>query len=183
MTKQELRAIYKKKRGALTFEAIEELQQTIYAQVFQFDFSGVKNVHVFLPITKQKEIDTYPIIEFLRKKNKTIIISKSCFKTSTLTHFVFDDNTILQINKYGIPEPVEAKEIHPKEIDLVFVPMLISDKRNYRVGYGKGFYDRFLSDCKEDVKTIGLNFFSSVNVIEDVNSFDVSLDQIVTPTA
>ncbi len=179
MKKKELRKLYKQKRADLTLEDLKKLQENIYKKVFDLDFSSVKNVHIFLPIEQQKEINTYPIIDFLRQQNKQIVISKSNFKDSTLTHFYFDENTILEVNKWGIPEPKNAKECNVKDIDLVFIPMLISDKDNYRVGYGKGFYDRFLSECRKDVKTIGLNFFKPIQKIDDVNEFDIALDGVV----
>lgn len=181
MQKATLRSLYKKKRQELSEAEQLKLQEDIYQQIFEFDFSQAQYIHVFLPIEKQKEMNTYPIIDFLRNKNKTIIISKSNFSNHTLQHFVFDENTVLHINKYGIPEPVKAEEIDVKKIDVVFVPLLVSDKQNYRVGYGKGFYDRFLAACKATVKTIGINFFPPIEKIEDSNEFDVPLDYIIHP--
>ncbi|WP_075341640.1 5-formyltetrahydrofolate cyclo-ligase [Tenacibaculum agarivorans] len=181
MDKRELRAVYKQKRKELSSDEVMKLQERIYAQIFKHDFSTVQNIHIFLTIEKQKEINTYPIIAFLRSKNKNIIISKSDFTTSTLTHFLFENDTKLNVSKYGIPEPEEAKEINVKDIDLVFVPLLISDEKKYRVGYGKGFYDRFLSACKPSVQTIGLNFFTPIISISDTNEFDVPLDVVITP--
>lgn len=181
MNKKELRKLYKQKRKELTENEIEEFQQNIYNQIVKTDFSNVSIIHIFLPIEKQKEIDTYPIINFLRTIDKTIIISKSNFTTNTLQHYVFDESTKLEINSYGIPEPINAKEIDVKKIDLVFVPLLISDKQNYRAGYGKGFYDRFLSECRENIQSIGLNFFKPIDKINDINKFDISLNKIIYP--
>lgn len=181
MNKSELRKLYKQKRRELSEDEIMKLQERMYAKIFKLDFSEVQNIHVFLPIERQKEINTYPIIAFLRSKNKNIIVSKSDFNTATLTHFILEKDTVLQTNEYGIPEPENATEINVKDIDLVFVPLLISDVKNYRVGYGKGFYDRFLSTCKPSVKTIGLNFFEPVAEISDINEFDVPLDIMITP--
>ncbi len=181
MNKKELRKIYKQKREALAQETIHRLEQNIYNQVFELNFAEVENIHIFLPITKQKEINTYPIIDFLRQKGKRIVISKSCFKTNTLGHYIFDKNTKLVTNTYGIPEPVDAEAIAVKKIEWVFVPLLVSDKKNYRVGYGKGFYDRFLANCIKEVKTIGLNFFEPIYQIEDVTSFDIPLHKVIYP--
>ncbi|MDY0780284.1 5-formyltetrahydrofolate cyclo-ligase [Tenacibaculum sp. IB213877] len=181
MQKSELRKLYKQKRKELTKEEIEKFQQSIYKQVFDLDFSSIENIHIFLSIKRLIEIDTYPIIEFLRKLNKKIIVSKSDFSTNTLQHFLLDVNTQIKINSWGIPEPVNAIEVDVKEIDMVFVPLLISDDQNYRVGYGKGFYDRFLNECRKDVKTIGLSFFEPIKLIEDINEFDVSLERVIFP--
>jgi len=181
MLKAQLRKTYKQKRKDLSLNEIQNLEKNIYQQIFEYDFSKVKNIHIFLPIEKQKEINTYPIINFLRTQQKQIIISKSNFTNHTLEHFIFEKATKLVVNKYGIPEPQNAKKIKVKEIDLVFVPLLISDKQNFRVGYGKGFYDRFLSECSSKIKTIGLNFFKPILKIEDCNQFDVQLDKIIFP--
>ncbi len=182
MKKKELRALYKEKRNDLSELEIEKLQTNIYNQIYQLDFSSVKNIHIFLSIQKHKELNTYPIIKYLQRLGKSIIISKSNFSDSTLTHFIFDNNTVLKENKYGIPEPIQAEAIAVEEIDLVFVPLLISDEHNYRVGYGKGFYDRFLQNCRSDIQTIGLNFFKPITHISDINEFDIPLQRIIYPT-
>ncbi|WP_435415480.1 5-formyltetrahydrofolate cyclo-ligase [Polaribacter aestuariivivens] len=181
MFKKELRKIYKAKRKELSPNQKLEMEQDIYNQIFELDFSEIQVVHLFLTIRKYDEINTQPIIDFLNKNNKTIVVSKCDFDNNTLQHFILDKNTKLEVNSWGIPEPVNAKVIHPKEIDLVFVPMLISDENNYRVGYGKGFYDGFLAECKPTVKTIGINFFKPVSKINDIHKFDVDLNQIIYP--
>lgn len=181
MKKADLRKIYKQKRAALTVDEITDLQKNIYQQIEKLDFDDYQNIHIFLTIQQQKEIDTNRLIRFLREKNKNIIVSKSYFKTNTLTHFLLEKNTKLELNKYGIPEPVSAELIDEKQIDLIFVPLLISDKQNYRVGYGKGFYDRFISKCRKDVITIGLNFFKPIDTIDDINEFDIALDDVIYP--
>ena len=181
MDKKTLRKLYKQKRKELSELEVRQLHESIYKQVYALEYSNVRSAHIFLPIEKQKEINTYPIIEFLRRKEIKIIISKSDFSDATLTHYLFEEDTKLQINPYGIPEPIDAKGFDVREIDLVFVPLLISDKKKYRVGYGKGFYDRFLSSCKKDVKTIGLNFFSPVLKIEGLDKYDISLQKVIYP--
>ena len=67
------------------------------------------------------------------------------------------------------------------EIDLVLVPLLAFDKNGYRVGYGKGYYDKFLSNCRPDVIKIGLSFFDAVDEIEDIDDYDLPLNFCVTP--
>lgn len=181
MKKQELRVLYKQKRNNLSVNQIIELQDNIYQQVYSLNYSGVKVVHLFLSLTKFKEIDTQPIINFLRKQNIKIVVSKSNLTDNTLSHYYLEENTILELNKFGVPEPVNAVKVDEQELDLVFVPMLISDELNYRVGYGKGFYDRFLLKCREDAKFIGLNFFKPIYQIEDSNDFDVPLHQVIYP--
>lgn len=181
MKKQRIREIYKQKRKELSENKRLAFQENIYQQIYKLKLSRVKNVHLFLSLTKFHEIDTLPIIRFFRSQKKRIVVSKCDFKNKTLSHFYLEENTVLELNKFGVPEPVNAEQIHENKLDIVFVPMFISDAKNYRVGYGKGFYDRFLSNCKKDAKFIGLNFFKPIDKIEDVNTFDIPLHRVIYP--
>lgn len=181
MKKEELRKIYKQKRENLLPIELENLQENIYQQIYSLDISTVKTVHLFLTLKKFKEIDTQPIINFFRENNREIVVSKCNFKDNSLSHFYLEENTKLVLNKFGVPEPENATPVLEKDLDLVFVPLLISDKQNFRVGYGKGFYDRFLANCRKDCKKIGLNFFAPIAKIEDVDNFDIALDNIIYP--
>jgi len=181
MKKADLRKIYKQKRQELSFDAIQKSQKNIYQQIYEWDIANIKVVHIFLTLNKFKEINTTPIINYFRNKNIKIVVSKSDFTNNTLTHFYLEKETVIELNKYGIPEPKNAIQVLETEIDLVFVPLLISDEQNYRIGYGKGFYDRFLANCRKDCKKIGLNFFKPIAKIEDVNVFDIALDNVLYP--
>ena len=181
MNKASLRKLYKQKRKELSAKVVDNIQESIYQQVFTLDYSSINTVHVFLTIERLLELNTNPIIDFLLLNNKQVVVSVSDFETNTLKHYLFDRKTKLKVSSYGIPEPINGKEINPKEIDLVFVPLLISDEKNYRVGYGKGFYDRFLYECRKDVKTIGLNFFKPIKEISDLNIYDVALANVISP--
>ena len=181
MKKQELRALYKQKRKDLTEIQIKGLQENIYQQIYNLDLSTVKNVHLFLSMPKFKEIDTAPLITYFRNKNKRIVVSKCNFKDNTLSHFYLEEDTVLSLNKFGVLEPVAAELVEENKLDLIFIPLLISDDKKFRVGYGKGFYDRFLSNCRKDAKFIGLNFFPPIKAIEDKNEFDIPLHQVIYP--
>jgi 5-formyltetrahydrofolate cyclo-ligase len=81
----------------------------------------------------------------------------------------------------GIPEPVQGELIPDEQIDLVFVPLLAFDKKGNRVGYGKGFYDRFLAQCRPNTQKMGLSFFCPIDEISDVDPWDVKLDSCICP--
>ncbi|APG65379.1 5-formyltetrahydrofolate cyclo-ligase [Tenacibaculum todarodis] len=181
MKKSELRKLYKEKRNNLSEVEITQFQENMYQQIYDLDISNVKNVHLFLSMRKFKEIDTKPLIGYFRSKNKRIVVSRCNFESTTLSHFYFDEDTKITLNKFGVPEPINAEEILETELDLIFVPMLISDENNYRVGYGKGYYDRFLSNCRKDAMIIGLNFFKPISKIEGLHEFDVALDNVIYP--
>jgi 5-formyltetrahydrofolate cyclo-ligase len=98
-----------------------------------------------------------------------------------MTHYLLTDNTKIKKNEYNIPEPVYGLEVPVTKIDVVFVPLLAFDLKGNRVGYGKGFYDKFLSECKPETIKIGLSFFEAEELIDDISENDIQLDSCVTP--
>lgn len=181
MTKSELRRLYKKKRSALSSEAIETFSLTIANQLLQLPIWKVSFYHVFLSITEHKEINTDYILNILSGKDKNIVISKTDFESLRMIHYLLLDTTVIKKNDWNIPEPVDGIEIDSDKINVVFVPLLAFDKYGHRVGYGKGFYDNFLSECQPETLKIGLSFFEAEDSIDDVFESDVALDYCVTP--
>ena len=181
MLKKELRQKYKGKRQELNDAEIEEMSLAIANKVLTLPIWEKTYFHIFLPIIEKKEVNTEFILHLLAGRDKEIIISKSDFLTRNLTHFLLTDNTKIKKNEYNIPEPVDGIEVPTSKIEVVFVPLLAFDKAGNRVGYGKGFYDKFLSQCKPKTIKIGLSFFEAVENIDDVFENDVKLDYCVTP--
>ena len=182
MNKSQLRVSYKVKRQELTdgeYLAFNEKIKSLFFQKFS-PLSG-KIVHSFLPVKKRKEIDTWPIITRLGNEGVTVAVPKADVELLQLTNHIFDRQTQLEDNEWGVPEPCHTEKLPAKAIDLVLLPLLSFDKRGYRVGYGKGFYDRFLSQCRADTLKIGLSFFPPVPEIIDVDQFDVRMDYCITP--
>lgn len=182
MNKKELRIKYKELRKSLSDEEIEEKSLAVANRLIHLPIWEKNYFHIFLPITEQKEIDTEFILHLLAGKDKEIIVSKSDFETRKMTHFLLTDNTKIKKNEYNIPEPVDGIEVPSSKIEVVFVPLLAFDKLGNRVGYGKGFYDKFLSECKEDVLKIGLSFFEAEEEITDVFESDIRLNICITPS-
>jgi 5-formyltetrahydrofolate cyclo-ligase len=181
MLKKELRTKYKALRSQLSEIEIEEKSLAIANEILKLPIWEKTYFHIFLPITEHKEVDTEYILHLLSGKDKEIVISKSDFETRNMTHFLLTDNTQIKKNEYNIPEPVDGLEVPATKIDVVFVPLLTFDKKGHRVGYGKGFYDKFLSECKPETIKIGLSFFEPEELISDILDSDVILDYGVTP--
>lgn len=179
--KQELRKIYKQKRSELTPSIIEDKSISIANKSLALPIWKMENYHLFLPIEHQNEVDTNYLLHILQGRDKNVVISKSDFSDTSMKHFLLTDATKLVVNQWGIPEPENGFEVSPKQIDVVFLPLLAFDLKGNRVGYGKGFYDRFLSECKNKVMKIGLSFFEAEEVIEDAHHSDVPLDYCITP--
>lgn len=180
MKKKELRLKYKNLRKNLSSNDIESKSLAIANNLLQLNIWNKTYFHIFLPIVEQNEVDTEFILQILAGKDKEIVISKSDFETREMSHFLLTDNTKIAKNEYNIPEPVNGLPVPTEMIEVVFVPLLAYDKKGNRVGYGKGFYDKFLSQCKPDVVKIGLSFFEPEEQIDDVLETDVKLDFCVT---
>jgi len=181
MNKKELRIQYKALRGQLSENDLEAMSLTIANKVLTLPVWEKTYFHIFLPITELKEVNTEFILHLLSGKDKETIISKSDFKTRNITHFLLMDNTKIRKNEYNIPEPIDGLEVPTSKIEVVFVPLLAFDKTGHRVGYGKGFYDKFLTECTSETIKIGLSFFEAEELIADVFESDVKLDYCVTP--
>lgn len=179
--KKELRLHYKNLRAALSPDEIEEKSLAVANELLQLSIWDKTYYHVFLPIEEQKEINTEYILHLLSGKDKEIVISKSDFETRKMSHFLLTDNTKIKKNEYNIPEPVNGLPVPSETIEVVFVPLLAFDIFGNRIGYGKGFYDKFLAECKPETIKIGLSFFEAVNQIDDVFESDIKLDYCVTP--
>lgn len=181
MNKKELRAKYKVLRTQLSPEDIEDKSLAIANHAVKSEFWNKLYYHIFLPIIEHKEVDTEFLLQVLAGKDKEIVVSRSNFETRKMTHFLLTDNTKFKKNEYNIPEPVDGIEVPSSKIDVVFVPLLAFDKKGHRVGYGKGFYDNFLAECKPEALKIGLSFFEPEAEIIDVFDTDVKLDFCITP--
>lgn len=181
MNKKDLRLRYKNLRQAMLPEEAEEKSLAIANRLLQLDIWGKTYFHLFLTMENQKEIHTDFILNILAGKDKEVIVSRSDFETFRMVHYLLTDNTKLMVSQYGIPEPIDGIEVPSNKIDVVFVPLLAFDNHGHRVGYGKGFYDRFLNECRPDVITIGLSFFEAEEEAIEANDTDVALDFCVTP--
>lgn len=184
MDKTTLRKEYLEKRKSLSRSQYWSLNDGLIEEIKKVFWQDYKLVHIFLPINKNNEIDTFSVIEYFNKEHPKleIVLPRTNFDDLSIENVLFDPiHTILGRNKLDIPEPIHGEVISPKEVDAIFLPLLAFDKRGNRVGYGKGFYDRFLTRCRPDIKKIGLSLFDPIDKIEDLNKYDISMDMCLTP--
>jgi 5-formyltetrahydrofolate cyclo-ligase len=179
MNKQELRLKYKKLRQDLNQNQLEDFSIQIANNVLKMDIWDNTYFHIFMPIQINNEVNTTYLLSVLQGKDKEIVVSKSNFETLEMQHYLLTDNTKFVQTKYGIIEPISGLEVPVEKLDVVFVPLLAYDYKGNRVGYGKGFYDKFLFNCKPDCIKIGISFFEPEIVIEDVSLADVCLNYCV----
>ena len=179
-TKAVLRTEYQKRRDSLTEEQIADCSIQISNLSLTLNIWEYSLYHLFMTNEKNKEIDTSYLLSVLQGKDKQPVIPK-IVDDNRLEHFLLNDQTLLKNNRWGIPEPLSGITINPKQIEVVFVPLLVFDQQGHRVGYGKGYYDRFLDQCSESTLKVGLTFFDPVTKIDDIETHDISLDFALTP--
>ncbi len=181
--KRELREEYLKKREGLSKPEIHRLNVDLLSEFKKLSLKGLRLIHFFFPIEKFTEPDTLPIIHWILKEHPEvkIVLSRCNLETNLMEHFIWDGQELLE-NRWGIKEPHSGTRVLSQQLDAVIVPLLVFDKEGNRVGFGKGFYDRFLGDCREDCKKIGLSFFDPIDKIKDIDSLDIKLNLCVTPS-
>ncbi len=149
----------------------------------QFGFADVTFLHCFVAIEKFNEVDTLFIFEHLWRNFPQIqtLVPRVNFETDKIENLKFTPETELAKNIWQISEPITNEIIETEKIDIILVPLLCFDENGFRIGYGKGFYDKLLKDCRRNCLKIGLSHFAPVKEISDVKNFDVKLDFCVTP--
>lgn len=185
MLKAALRQEMLLKRQRYLPAEVQRRSRQICEQFFKnFPVSGLRVVHVFLPIASKNEVNTWFIVAHLRANFPEITVSVPVTEAAdqTLSHYLLTPETTLRVNNWGIPEPANAKPLPVSLIDLVLVPLLAFDEKGHRVGYGKGYYDRFLNLCRPDTTLVGLSLEEQpVSLIQDIHENDRALPFVVTP--
>lgn len=174
--------MFRDKRIALTSDEKEKLNAGILQQFKKVSFPSLQFVHSFISSEKLGEPDTSQLIKFLKLQFQglAIVAPKVDWNSMKMENILLQDENLLEQNRYGIDEPPLGVVVKPEEIDMVIVPLLAFDKSGFRVGYGKGFYDRFLKECRKDTLRIGISFFNPIKSIEDKDEFDISLTHCCT---
>jgi 5-formyltetrahydrofolate cyclo-ligase len=184
MTKAELRKFYLNERLSLSEGDLAQFNRDIVENFFNhLDLQQVKVLHSFIPMENTKEPDTWMIINRIGRDFKHIRISVPRINVQSISieNFYFEERRQMKPNAWGIPEPEYGEPTQTSDIDIVLVPMLIADQYGNRVGYGKGFYDKFLATCKASCISVGLCFYEPILRITDVNELDVPLKYCATP--
>lgn len=181
MLKKELRKIYGAKRDALNPVQREKWHDMMLIQFQRLPIDIPAIIFSYAAI--ENEFDPQVILDYclFKRPDQQLALPVIHPIDHSMKSIRVEEDTLFTLNQYGIPEPTAQDEIQPKELEAVFVPLLAFDEKGHRVGYGKGYYDRFLQHCGEDTLKIGFSFFECCECIEDINPFDIRLDYCVTP--
>jgi 5-formyltetrahydrofolate cyclo-ligase len=188
MVKSELRRTALARRQALSAADVAGRSQQLCDELFQhFPVAEWRWLHLFLPLARRHEPDTWRIIHRIWAEQLAVRLAVPVVQSdgTSLKHYELTSETLLRENRWGIPEPetAPAVEVPTAAFDAVLVPLLAVDTAGHRVGYGGGFYDRFLAQCRPGTQFIGLSVLDEAPVahIADVLPTDVPLHACLMP--
>lgn len=183
MKKKETRQLYREKRMALSGQERVKLDDLLLIQFQTAGLPFIGSLLSYWPIEENHEPDTHLFTGFLRFRNPELKVCYPVadFSSGDMQAILTDIDTAFTKKRLNIYEPDNMEVLLPDDIDMVFVPLLAFDRQGYRVGYGKGFYDRYLSFCRPDCIKAGFSYFEPFSSLDDRDEFDVPLDICITP--
>ncbi len=183
--KKTLRKELLAKRMAMSPEAVAQASRQMFERWRnRFSLKRIGFFHVYQTMAQKHEVATEDFIDFVRDRHPqvNIVVPMVDDIHKVLRHVHVHNDLEMRINRWGIPEPhMPIDFIHPMQIDVVIVPLLGFDDRGHRLGYGAGYYDRFLSLTRPACMKVGLCFESGhlAHALPD-EPHDVPLDFVVT---
>jgi 5-formyltetrahydrofolate cyclo-ligase len=183
MQKKDVRTLYREKRKALTDSQMEKWDDLILIHFQQLRLPFLQNCLSYYPLNHHREVSSFGITRYLsfRYPGLQIAYPRTDPENGTMKAIIKEEDTRFMENRYGIPEPEAGMEMPAAKIDLILIPLLAFDEAGHRVGYGKGFYDRFLAGCDADCIRIGLSHFDPIERLDDYGDHDVKLNFCITP--
>lgn len=179
MDKKAVRQRLLGQRKQLTFAACEHLSQQVQQQLLEADsFSSCETLALYSPINN--EVRTDRLLATARATGKRICFPRVC--DSEMLFVVVGADTVLAAGSFGVAEPKTGEVLSASEIDLIVVPGIAFDRHGFRLGYGKGFYDRELSGRGTSTVTVGLCYDFQLCATLPVEAHDQRLDYIATQT-
>jgi 5-formyltetrahydrofolate cyclo-ligase len=184
MDKNTLRKVYLEKRKLLSEAEYERRNQLLYHRLIEFQKTHqFKSIHTFIPIKKNKEPDIFPFIQYLwaKKPEIEVITGVSDLKNPIMHHVKIGQDTTFLENKWGIPEPKDGELYPVDQIECVLVPMIVGSKSGHRIGYGKGYYDRFLEKCNPKTQFIGVVLGPLLEGDLFIDRYDIAMHRMISP--
>ena len=183
MTKQAARTHFMEQRNLLTLPQQHGLVAAMMGHFQQMNFAPCQFVLSYRPLADRNEV---PIHFFEDMLLDNFPDARLCYPAANFDNGsmqAYENNAALEWEtvRFGIEQPRRGDAIAAQTIDVVFVPLLGFDIKGNRLGYGKGFYDRYLGQCSENVISIGFSFFEALPAITDIAPHDVPLKYCVTP--
>ena len=182
MNKDELRKEFVDRRQALSRDQIDNYNHKILEHFISFkEWLPNETVHIFISSSHHKEVNTRVIIEFLWTSNIHTLVPRLKNSSLEMEQVLFNPTSDLRKNQYGIDEPL-GEPVHSQDYSMVVVPLLAIDSKGNRLGYGKGYYDKFLAGLDENTLKLGLSFFDPISENIPSEAHDIPLDVCISPS-
>ncbi len=181
MLKSDIRKSFLAKRKALTNSECIKLDDLLLIQFQRLDWSDTFYVGSFFPMESSNEPNSLLLAKYLKAIIPGLTMAYPRINDEDSSMEFYAETESLCENKCGIQEPLPFNKIAADNIDTILVPMLAFDEQGQRVGFGKGYYDRYFSANPFPYKRIGISYFEPIPKIEDTHQFDVPLTHCITP--
>ena len=180
MTKKEIRKKYLEMRKTLSNDEVLSFSKQIFENfIANFKIQEGQKIHIFISVAKFNEVQTVFFISHFLKNNVQVFLPK--MTGDDIVAVPFTKDTKMKVNSWGIAEPVSDEDAGITDFDYVITPLLYCNAEGNRVGFGKGYYDRFFAKINPGCKKIGVGFYPPDEKVDDVSPTDVPLDYLVTP--
>jgi 5-formyltetrahydrofolate cyclo-ligase len=183
MIKNTVRKEFLQRRMTIQEEDLKERTALIASNFRKLVLPTINYVLSYNPLLHRREFDVSLCEDILKEQNLIMRVAwpKIHMDLLDMEAVLVEKDGLYIKNKFNILEPIGGVIIPPQQLDIIFVPLVAFDERGYRVGYGKGYYDRYLAQCRPETIRIGFSFFEAVDYIEDIDEFDVPLNFCITP--
>jgi 5-formyltetrahydrofolate cyclo-ligase len=181
MFKDEARKSLLQKRQNLSQTECVKWDDLLLIQFQKLEFSNIQTIGSFYPMEKHNEPNTILLTSYLQQFIPDLIIAYPVIDKASETMHFYEATDELFLNAMGIYEPNQNKLIPSNEIDCLLVPLLGFDLLGQRLGFGKGYYDKYFSTCQNPYQRIGISYFEPIPNIQDTHEFDVPLTHCITP--
>src|SRR5215471_19735212 len=182
MIKSTVRKEFLQRRMDILEEDLQQQTALIAFHFRQLSLPTVKYLLSYYPVASRREFDVSVCVELLKERNPPMRVTWPRIHIDMLdmeAGLVEKDGLFIK-NRFSILEPISGAVVPVDLLDVIFVPLVAFDTRGFRVGYGKGYYDRYLSRCRPDTVKVGFSFFEAIDYIEDIEEFDVPLSFCIT---
>jgi len=183
MLKSEARKEFRSRRSELSKKEKSRLDNLLLIEFQKVKLPFVHYLLSYWPIEDYNEPNTHLFTDYVEFKNPHLLVCYPKIESAAFSMQAISapEGSLFIKNKFDIPEPRNGEVIDPSLIDMVFVPLVVFDRKGNRAGYGKGYYDRFLMTCRPDCLKIGFSYFEPVELLEDKNQYDIPLNMCITP--
>lgn len=183
MLKAEARKLYREKRNILPAAERSRQDDLMLIQFQSVELPFIHSLLSYWPIEENNEPNTHLFTDYIEFRNPAlkVLYPQSDFENNTMQAVEVTADTAFEIKEHNIHEPLTGVVTDAGMIDMVFVPLLAFDQQGYRIGYGKGFYDKYLEHCRKDCIKAGFCYFDPIDKIDDRHKFDIPLDLCITP--